>query len=120
MKSVHLVRPLQELISGLQREGSRIALVPTMGNLHQGHLDLVTRAQSLGSSYKIISTIFVNPLQFVETARNDFTKYPRTLADDTEKLERAGCHILFAPETPEEIYPKYPVDTQIHVGGIGK
>jgi pantoate--beta-alanine ligase len=79
----------------------RIALVPTMGNLHAGHISLVHQAKPLGDA--AVATIFVNRLQFAP--HEDFDKYPRTFADDCGKLEAAGCDVLFAP-SEAEMYPQ--------------
>lgn len=80
--------------------GNKIGLVPTMGNLHAGHIALVQQAKE--NADIIVSTIFVNPLQF--SAGEDLDKYPRTLQADQEKLEAVGCHYLFVP-SEEEVYP---------------
>lgn len=77
------------------------AFVPTMGNLHAGHLALIQQAKPLGDV--TVSSIFVNRLQFAP--HEDFDTYPRTLAADGEKLEAAGCDVLFAP-TEKELYPE--------------
>lgn len=95
---------LQELRRGLQRhrqQGQQIAIVPTMGNLHQGHLRLVEKARELADV--VVTTIFVNPLQF--SGNEDLDKYPRTLPADSQKLDDAGCHYLFAPSVAE-MYPR--------------
>ncbi|HEY6094381.1 MAG TPA: pantoate--beta-alanine ligase [Gallionellaceae bacterium] len=96
-----------ELISSVaalrQRLASeaRVAFVPTMGNLHEGHLDLVRIARQHGSC--VVVSIFVNPLQF--GANEDFGKYPRTLQADCDKLAATGPVIVFAPGV-EEMYPE--------------
>jgi pantoate--beta-alanine ligase len=77
-----------------------IAFVPTMGNLHAGHLALVEVARRRGRC--VVASIFVNPLQF--EPGSDFERYPRTLARDCELLEDAGCNVLFAPDV-REMYP---------------
>jgi len=82
-------------------ESRIIGLVPTMGALHAGHLSLIERATRDCSP--VIASIFVNPKQF--GPNEDFSKYPRTFESDSEKLERAGVDLLFAPE-PSEIYPQ--------------
>ena len=100
MKTIHTLKELRETLAQERAKGLRIGLVPTMGNLHDGHLALVEQAQA--NADIIVCTIFVNPLQFA--AGEDLDKYPRTLAEDQEKLSAKGCHYLFAP--PEsEVYP---------------
>jgi pantoate--beta-alanine ligase len=78
-----------------------ITLVPTMGNLHEGHLSLVRIARERGGL--VVASIFVNPLQFAPY--EDFATYPRTLERDCELLSQVGCDVLFAPQE-EEIYPE--------------
>ncbi|HSJ95712.1 MAG TPA: pantoate--beta-alanine ligase [Myxococcota bacterium] len=95
-----LVRTASELRARLQGEPS-IAFVPTMGNLHAGHLGLVKLAASHGRC--VVASIFVNRLQF--EAGGDFERYPRTLGADREKLAAAGCHVVFAPNEAE-MYPE--------------
>jgi pantoate--beta-alanine ligase len=85
------------------QQGKTIGFVPTMGALHVGHISLIE--QSLANTDITICSIFVNPTQFNNAA--DFDKYPRTIADDRTMLEKAGCHILYAPETPDEVYRSY-------------
>jgi pantoate--beta-alanine ligase len=94
------VRELRAAIARARSEGKRIGFVPTMGNLHSGHMALVTKAAQRVDF--VVASIFVNPLQF--GAGEDLDKYPRTLAADQEKLLQAGCHLLFAPGV-EEMYP---------------
>ena len=81
--------------------GLRIALVPTMGNLHAGHMSLLTRPRQRAD--RVIVSIFVNPLQFGPA--EDFAAYPRTLEDDQRLLTEGRCDLLFAP-TVEQIYPE--------------
>ena len=89
-----------ELRKRLARENS-IALVPTMGNLHAGHISLVDIARRRAAC--VVSTVFVNRLQFA--AGGDFDRYPRTLAHDRWMLERADCDVVFAPDE-DEMYPQ--------------
>lgn len=99
----------QELIHSISDErllGRSIGFVPTMGALHQGHLDLI-RA-SLDRNCYTVCSIFVNPTQFNDP--KDLEKYPRTLSSDSEMLLKAGCDLLFAPDVAE-IYPKVPDST---------
>lgn len=100
MRSLALIREMGELRARLGREGS-IALVPTMGNLHAGHLALVEEA--VKHEKCVVASIFVNRLQF--EPGGDYDRYPRTLESDCEKLERAGCHVVFAPDE-KELYPQ--------------
>jgi len=100
MNTVKTVRELRAAVARARSEGKRIAFVPTMGNLHSGHVALVTKAAQRADF--VVTSIFVNPLQF--GAGEDLDKYPRTLAADQEKLLQAGCHLLFAPSV-EEMYP---------------
>ncbi|TXS96446.1 pantoate--beta-alanine ligase [Parahaliea maris] len=92
---------LRTALADCRRQGQSIAFVPTMGNLHEGHLDLVRRARALCDV--VVVSIFVNPLQF--GANEDLDAYPRTMAADKEKLFSEGVQALYAP-TVEEIYPE--------------
>lgn len=116
MNTVKTVRELRAAVARARSEGKRIALVPTMGNLHAGHAALVTKASQRADF--VVASIFVNPLQFGPT--EDLDKYPRTLAADQEKLLNAGCHLLFAP-TVEEMYPDgMDGQTRLHVTGVSE
>ncbi len=97
-------QPLREQVAEWRAQGERIAFVPTMGNLHQGHLSLVetARQQQTGANVRTIVSIFVNPMQFGEN--EDFDTYPRTLEDDTGKLEQLGVDMLYIPNS-SDIYP---------------
>lgn len=101
LKTVTTIRELRLATAAWRRHDENIGFVPTMGALHDGHLALVKKAQNL-SAHTVVS-IFVNPLQF--NAVEDLSKYPRTLEADKEKLEQAGCDLLFTP-TVEEMYPE--------------
>lgn len=99
-----------------RRQGKRIGLVPTMGNLHEGHLTLVQKA--VEAADVVVTSIFVNPMQFGAT--EDLDTYPRTLSEDQEKLERAGNTLVFAP-TNEEIYPEgLAGQTRVSVPGVSE
>ncbi len=100
MDLISEIAELRAQIALWRLNGDKIALVPTMGNLHEGHLKLVTEAQQRGD--RSVATIFVNPMQFGEG--EDFDRYPRTLEEDAEKLRRAGVDLLFAPSV-EVVYP---------------
>ena len=100
MNTVTTVADLRAAVARARREGKSIAFVPTMGNLHSGHMALVKKAAQRADF--VVASVFVNPLQF--GAGEDLDKYPRTLAADQEQLLQAGCHLLFAP-TVAEMYP---------------
>jgi pantoate--beta-alanine ligase len=97
---VQIVRTIAELHEALGGGGKRV-LVPTMGNLHEGHLSLVRAGREHGDL--VITSIFVNRLQFAP--HEDFAKYPRTFERDCELLAGSGCDIVFAP-TDAEVYPQ--------------
>lgn len=91
---------LRQHIRRLRQEGKRVALVPTMGNLHDGHMKLVDEAKA--SADVVAVSIFVNPMQFDRP--DDLARYPRTLQEDCEKLNKRKVDFVFAP-TPDQIYP---------------
>ena len=97
MKIVHTLADLRQALAASQHP----AFVPTMGNLHEGHLDLVRLAKPLGDL--TVASIFVNRLQFAP--HEDFDSYPRTLQADAEKLQDQGCDLVFAP-SERDIYPQ--------------
>lgn len=103
MKIVHTISDLRAQLRGQLRT----AFVPTMGNLHEGHLSLMRLAANHGDP--VVASIFVNRLQFAP--HEDFDKYPRTLEDDIAKLEKEGVYVLFAPDE-REMYP-VPQDYRI-------
>ncbi len=99
---MHIFTNLQDLQTFLsQYKNKRIGVVPTMGNLHDGHLSLVEQIKI--HCDLTLATIFVNPTQFGEN--EDFDNYPRTLESDIKKLESVNCNILFAPTSKKELYP---------------
>ena len=104
MQLIHTLAELRDALSPYRHP----AVVPTMGNLHAGHLALVRQAKPLGDV--TVSTIFVNRLQFAP--HEDFDTYPRTLEADCAQLEAAGCDIVFAP-AEQELYPQ-PQTFKVH------
>ncbi|WP_272659856.1 pantoate--beta-alanine ligase, partial [Providencia sp. PROV112] len=92
---------LRREIRRWKQEGKRIALVPTMGNLHDGHLTLIDQAKKQADI--VIASVFVNPMQF--DRQSDLANYPRTLQEDCEKLKRRDINLVFAP-SPQEFYPE--------------
>ena len=101
MRTLRDIPALRETLGEARRRGDRVALVPTMGNLHEGHLALVAAARQRAEV--VVATIFVNPLQF--GPGEDLDAYPRTLAEDQARLEGAGCDLLFTPDT-DTLYPR--------------
>lgn len=100
MNTISCVAQLRTAIAQARAAGQRIAFVPTMGNLHAGHIALIT--QAVARADFVVASIFVNPLQF--GPNEDLDSYPRTLAADQNKLTDAGCNLLFTPVV-EDIYP---------------
>ncbi len=101
MQTIHTLTELRAQVAAWRRSGKRAAFVPTMGNLHQGHICLVERARELAP--RTIASIFVNPLQF--GPNEDYIGYPRTLDEDKRQLQAAGLDLLFAPD-PDDVYPR--------------
>jgi pantoate--beta-alanine ligase len=101
MFDINDIPSLRNHIKHWKAQQQRLAFVPTMGNLHAGHLQLAEHAKA--TAYKVIVSIFVNPMQF--PPGTDFESYPRTLKEDAKKLEGLGVDVLFAPKT-EDIYPQ--------------
>jgi pantoate--beta-alanine ligase len=104
---------LTRALAGLRGEG-KLALVPTMGALHAGHMALLEEARRRASH--VAATIFVNPTQFNDPA--DLARYPRTETDDARRLEEASCDLLWMPPV-EEIYPE-GFATRVHVSGVSE
>jgi pantoate--beta-alanine ligase len=109
MRTYSTTAQLQTALAAARKNGQSIGFVPTMGNLHPGHLRLVQKAGQICDV--VVVSIFVNPLQF--GANEDLDAYPRTLSADKEKLFAAGTQLLFTPN-PEEIYPE-GMETQTQV-----
>ena len=101
MKKVSEISELRAQVKIWHQQGLTIAFVPTMGNLHSGHVSLVDEAHKHAD--KVIASIFVNPMQF--GANEDIDNYPRTMLNDQQQLTKAGTDLLFTP-TPDMIYPK--------------
>jgi pantoate--beta-alanine ligase len=101
MQKFQAIAPLRQLIRNWRQNGQKIAFVPTMGNLHAGHLSLVERARQAGD--RVLVSIFVNPMQF--GPGEDFARYPRTEERDAALLAEAGAHALFLPDTAL-LYPR--------------
>ena len=101
MKIIKNISEITQIVSDLHKNKKQINLIPTMGNIHAGHLSLLTEAKKF-DGINIVS-IFVNPAQFNE--ENDFTNYPKTFDTDVDILAKAHCEIIFAPSI-KEIYPR--------------
>lgn len=112
MKIVRTVSALRAEVAAWRRQGLKVALVPTMGALHDGHLSLVREAQKLAD--RVVVSIFVNPRQF--GVNEDFSRYPRQESADAGKLAAAAANLLFAP-TVGEMYPE-GFATNISVSGV--
>lgn len=116
MQTVRTRTALRSAVAGWRQAHERIAFVPTMGNLHDGHLRLVERAFRFAE--RVVVSIFVNPMQFGEG--EDYASYPRTPEKDGAKLAEAGVDLLFAP-TVEEMYPDgYRSATRVEVAGLSE
>ena len=100
METVTTIAAVREHVRRWRSEGRRIAFVPTMGNLHAGHVSLIEAARRHGDRF--VASIFVNPMQF--GPNEDFAHYPRTPAQDARMLAEAGCDLMFMPDVLE-IYP---------------
>ncbi|MGD0908343.1 MAG: pantoate--beta-alanine ligase [Candidatus Acidiferrales bacterium] len=114
METIHTVEWMKQAARQARADGSPSGFVPTMGALHEGHMSLVRAA--MAECRPVIASIFVNPSQFGPS--EDFQKYPRTLAEDSKKLEGADVDFLFAP-APEEIYPR-GFRTWVNVEGLSE
>lgn len=117
MQVFHTISALRDTLKPLRHQAAapKIALVPTMGNLHSGHVTLVKKAKELADI--VVVSVFVNPTQF--GVGEDFDTYPRTLEADVAKLTEAGANFVFAPSV-EEMYPTYPNNVQVLSGPISK
>lgn len=114
MKTVADLAGLDSALAGRRSAGDRIVLVPTMGNLHDGHLSLLRTARDSGDY--VVATIFVNPFQFGEN--EDFDSYPRTLEPDLQRLESMDCDLVFVPMI-KDVYPRGAEHaTRVEVPGL--
>jgi pantoate--beta-alanine ligase len=116
MESVSTIAAVRERVQGWRRAGHRVAFVPTMGNLHAGHVSLIEVARQRGERF--VASIFVNPMQF--GPNEDFAHYPRTPREDERMLAAAGCDLMFMPDV-HEIYPHGPGRaTRVEVPGLSR
>jgi pantoate--beta-alanine ligase len=114
MQTVTTIAAVREHVSRWHSQRKRVVFVPTMGNLHAGHLSLIEAARTHGDEF--VASIFVNPMQF--GPNEDFAHYPRTPREDSQMLEAAGCDLMFMPDVGE-IYPNGAANaTRIEVPGI--
>lgn len=113
MLTLNTIHATRQQVRDWKRQGLRVGFVPTMGNLHAGHIALVTETRKHAD--KVVASVFVNPTQFGPS--EDFDAYPRTLDADREKLAAAGTDLLFAPSV-EEMYPR-PNLTWVDVERVG-
>src|ERR1700682_2445974 len=101
MDTVTTIAAVRARVRQWRKSGERIAFVPTMGNLHSGHISLIEAARH--GAARFVASIFVNPMQF--GPNEDFAHYPRTAAKDAEMLSAAGCDLMFMPDA-KGIYPR--------------
>ncbi len=114
LPTARTVAALRAVVAEWRRQGRRVALVPTMGALHAGHLSLVRLA--LERAERVVASVFVNPAQF--GPNEDFASYPRGEADDAARLRETGAHLMFAPAV-EEMYPP-GFATTVSVAGVSE
>lgn len=115
MRTVADLRSLRAAVQAWKKEGLRVGLVPTMGNLHAGHFSLVELARKHAD--RVVVSVFVNPTQF--GPGEDYTRYPRTLAEDSVGLVEHQCDLLFVPSV-ETMYPAGPEHAlRVHVPDVG-
>lgn len=112
LPTVHTVADLRRVVAGWRAAGESVALTPTMGALHEGHVSLIGVAREAAT--RVVASIFVNPTQFGPS--EDFEAYPRSMARDAAMLAGAGCDLLFAPSV-KEMYPS-GFSTEVRVLGL--
>jgi pantoate--beta-alanine ligase len=116
METVTTIRGVRERVQAWRRAGARVVFVPTMGNLHAGHVSLIETARRYGERF--VASIFVNPMQF--GPNEDFAHYPRTPREDEGMLGAAGCDLMFTPDAAE-IYPHGSERTaRVEVPGLSR
>jgi pantoate--beta-alanine ligase len=116
LDTVTTIAAVREHVQAWRREGLRVAFIPTMGNLHAGHVSLIEAARRHGERF--VASIFVNPMQF--GPNEDWANYPRTPGEDERMLANAGCNLMFIPDVAE-IYPKgFERATRIEVPGLSR
>ena len=116
METVTTIAAVRERVRAWRRDNLRVAFVPTMGNLHAGHVSLIEAARRHGERF--VASIFVNPMQF--GPNEDFAHYPRTPTQDEQMLAQAGCSLMFMPNV-EEMYPHGPqASTRVEVPGLSR
>src|SRR4051794_25890934 len=114
MLTVTTISAVREHVPRWHQARQRVGFVPTMGNLHAGHVSLIEAARQHGDQF--VASIFVNPMQF--GPNEDFAHYPRTPSQDSTMLEAAGCDLMFMPDV-SEIYPNGAEQaTRVEVPGI--
>src|SRR6266478_6169308 len=116
METVNTIAAVREQVGRWRSEGRRIAFVPTMGNLHRGHVSLIEAARRHGDRF--VASIFVNPMQF--GPNEDFVLYPRAPTEDERMLGEAGCNLMFMPDVAE-MYPHGSERaTRVEVPGLSR
>jgi pantoate--beta-alanine ligase len=116
LETVATIRGVRERVQAWRRAGARVVFVPTMGNLHAGHVSLIETARRYGERF--VASIFVNPMQF--GPNEDFAHYPRTPREDEGMLGAAGCDLMFTPDVAE-IYPHGSErGTRVEVPGLAR
>lgn len=114
MKIDNTISGVQASIRVARKQGKSVAFVPTMGNLHDGHLALIRLAKQRADF--VVCSIFVNPTQF--GPNEDFDRYPRTLNRDVDLLDQSGCDLVFAPDTNEMYANGRSQSTSVQISGI--